>query len=226
MTNQPENKPVELKQILEAVVFASPEPVKLSRLAQFLEVDLSQLKQVAKNLTEDYEMNERGIRLVEVAGGFQFVTAPASAPILREYFKKDKKVRLSRSALETLAIIVYNQPVTRPEIDAVRGVNSDGVLKTLLEKRLVDIAGRKDEPGKPLLYRTTDEFLKVFGLKSLKDLPDIKELEELVEMEEVMEETRVEDTTLEPDKSGDLDRAQSAPVGISQPAPDHREEEQ
>ncbi|MEW5693234.1 MAG: SMC-Scp complex subunit ScpB [Candidatus Hydrogenedentota bacterium] len=177
----------ELKPLVEAIIFASSQPLKIKELASFFEKNEDEIEKVVNELKKEYESQSRGLRIVEVAGGMQMVTSPDCAPVLREYFKIQKKIRLSRPGLETLAIIAYNQPITRPEIDNLRGVNSEGVLKTLLDKRLIEISGRKEEPGKPLLYRTTDEFLKVFGLKDLKDMPTLKELEEMIETEEESE---------------------------------------
>lgn len=132
-------------------------------------------------LAEDYQNNpERGIILVEVAGGWHFRTRPENAAVIR-YFYQPKPTRLSKPGLETLSILAYRQPITRVEIDEIRGVDSGGVLKTLLEKNLIRIVGKKDEPGKPMLYGTTQEFLELFQLKSLKDLPTLRDYRDLEE---------------------------------------------
>jgi segregation and condensation protein B len=139
------------------------------------------VQEALAQIERDYrETPERGILLVEVANGWQFRTRPENAAILRGLLQT-KPVKLSKPSLETLAIVAYRQPITRAEIDAIRGVDSGGVLKTLLEKNLVRIVGKKDEPGKPMLYGTAQEFLELFQLKSLKDLPALKEFRELEE---------------------------------------------
>lgn len=139
------------------------------------------IQQALSELAQEYLENPaRGILLGEVAGGWQFRTRPENAVILRQFYQP-KPTKISKPSLETLAIVAYRQPVTRVEIDAIRGVDSGGVLKTLLEKNLVRIVGKKDEPGKPMLYGTTQDFLELFQLKSLQELPTLKEFRELEE---------------------------------------------
>jgi len=139
------------------------------------------IQQALGELSQEYLDNSaRGILLGEVAGGWQFRTRPENAIILRQFYQP-KPAKISKPSLETLAIVAYRQPVTRVEIDAIRGVDSGGVLKTLLEKNLVRIVGKKDEPGKPMLYGTTQDFLELFQLKSLQELPTLKEFRELEE---------------------------------------------
>lgn len=138
---------------------------------------LEALQQIERDYRENHE---RGILLVEVANGWQFRTRPENAAVIRGYLPA-KPTKLSKPSLETMAIVAYRQPITRAEIDGIRGVDSGGVLKTLLEKNLVRIVGKKDEPGKPILYGTTQEFLELFQLKSMKDLPTLKEFRELEE---------------------------------------------
>ena len=168
----------ELECALEALFFAAGRVVSLKELRQvFPEVELEELKAALTRLKERYR--GRGVRLAEVAGGFRLETEPRFAPYIRR-LKQGSPPKLSRAALETLAIIAYKQPVTKAEIEAIRGVDSTGALKGLLEKGLVRLAGRKDVPGRPLLYATTTKFLEVFGLKSLKDLPKLKELEDVL----------------------------------------------
>ncbi|MFO1463596.1 MAG: SMC-Scp complex subunit ScpB [bacterium] len=141
----------------------------------------SELQQALQELVQEYQDNPaRGIQLTEVANGWQFRTRPENAVVLRQFFQP-KPTKISKPSLETLAIIAYRQPVTRVEIDAIRGVDSGGVLKTLLEKNLVRIVGKKDEPGKPMLYGTTQDFLELFQLKGLQELPTLKEFRELEE---------------------------------------------
>ncbi len=168
----------ELKQLVEALVFASDTPLKVDRIAELLEIDKSEVSPILADLTEEFRQGKRGFVLVEVAGGFQFRTRPEHAEWLRR-LSQSRPFRFSRAALEALAIVAYRQPITRAEVDYLRGVDSGGVLKTLLEKRLIRILGKKDIPGKPLIYGTTRDFLELFGLKDLGALPTLKEVGEL-----------------------------------------------
>ncbi|WP_394832814.1 SMC-Scp complex subunit ScpB [Pendulispora rubella] len=167
-----------LKGLLEALVFASDKPLKASELARLAEARQKEVKGLLDVLKGEYE--PRGIKLDEVAGGFIFHTAPRYGRYVRD-LTKQKPVKLSRAQMETLAILAYRQPITRPEIDEIRGVDTGAVLKMLLERDLIKILGKKDEPGRPLLYGTTPGFLEFFGLKSLKDLPTLHEFTELNE---------------------------------------------
>ncbi|HWL86680.1 MAG TPA: SMC-Scp complex subunit ScpB [Polyangiaceae bacterium] len=167
-----------LKGLLEALVFASDKPLKASELAKLASAPLKEVKLLLGVLKEEY--GPRGLKLDEVAGGFLFRTDPAYAPFVRD-MTKQKPVKLTRAQIETLAILAYRQPITRPEIDEIRGVDCGAVLKLLLDRDLIRILGKKDEPGRPLLYGTTPQFLEFFGLKSLKDLPTLREFTELNE---------------------------------------------
>jgi segregation and condensation protein B len=167
-----------LKGLLEALVFASDHPQKASDLAKAASSNIKEVRELLADLKAEYQ--PRGIQLDEVAGGWLFRTSPGYAPFVRD-LTKQKPVRLSRAQLETLAILAYRQPVTRPEVDDIRGVDSGPVLKLLLERDLVRILGKKDEPGRPMIYGTTTAFLELFGLKSLKDLPTLREFTELNE---------------------------------------------
>lgn len=164
----------ELRAVVEAFLFVSGSPLTLDKLADLTEADKSDIKEIIAGLTEEYCRSGRGIRLVEIAGGYQFRSDPALAPWLRR-LQKERVQRLSAAALETLAIIAYRQPITRAEIEYLRGVDSGGVLKTLLERNLLRILGKKEVPGRPLLYGTSRYFLELFGLKDLNDLPTLKE---------------------------------------------------
>ncbi len=169
----------DLKKVIEAVLFAAGRVVTLKDLkALFPENDPEDIKEALRQLKKDYE--KRGVVLKEVAGGFRLETLPEFAPYIQR-IKQGAPPRLSRAALETLAVIAYKQPLTKAEIEVLRGVDSSGALKTLLEKGLIKIAGRKDVPGRPLLYATTSRFLEVFGLKDLSELPPLKEFEKLLE---------------------------------------------
>jgi len=167
-----------LRGLLEALIFASDHPQKANDLAKAASANVKEVKPLLMELKGEYQ--SRGIQLDEVAGGWIFRTSSAYAPFVRD-LTKQKPVRLSRAQVETLAILAYRQPITRPEVDDIRGVDSGPVLKLLLERDLVRILGKKDEPGRPLLYGTTTTFLEFFGLSSLKDLPTLREFTELNE---------------------------------------------
>jgi len=161
--------------VLEALLFASDAPLEAERIQQVLELDsAAAARELADALRRRLDTEGRALQLVEVGGGFRLVTRPEVAPYLVKLARSKTRSRLSRPALETLAIIAYRQPVSRPEVDAVRGVSSEGVLDNLLERRMIRIAGRKDSPGRPFLYETTREFLVAFGLRDLNDLPKVE----------------------------------------------------
>jgi len=167
-----------LKGLIEALVFASDAPLPAPEIAKTAKADRKLVMELLRELQEEYL--SRGIRLVEVAGGFAFRTASAYAPFVRDVTAQ-RPVKLTRAQLETLAIVAYRQPLTRPEIDDVRGVDSGPVLKMLLDRGLVRILGKRDEPGRPLIYGTTSTFLSFFNLRSLKDLPSLREFTELTD---------------------------------------------
>lgn len=170
----------EIEATLEAILFVSPEPVPRQRLLElFDDSERAAVEAALDRVVARFQPTEdRGMMIEEVAGGLRIVTRPEVHPALRRFFNSNTSNRLSMAALETLAIVAYRQPITAPEIQVVRGVASGGPLKTLLEKRLIRIAGRKAVVGKPFLYRTTREFLMHFGLADLKDLPPLEEFEE------------------------------------------------
>jgi segregation and condensation protein B len=173
--------PAEIKAVLEAVIFASPHPVTPRELAQVLGgVPREAWQEALAELQADYARDGRGLQLIEVAAGYQITTRPEYNDWIRELVDPQKPTRLSIQALETLAVIAYKQPATLPEIIELRGVKSGGVLKTLLEKRLIKIMGRKEVVGRPILYGTTKEFLLHFGLKDLGELPRIEEFAEVL----------------------------------------------
>jgi segregation and condensation protein B len=168
----------EIKGAVECLVFASDAPLRAERIAEVLEVEKSRVSECLRALAEEHSVRKGGIALEEVAEGFQFRTRPEYSEWVRRLMK-NRPFRFSRAALETLAIIAYRQPITRAEIEYLRGVDSGGVLKTLLEKRLVKILGKKDVPGRPMIYGTSREFLEFFALRSLSELPTLKEFSEL-----------------------------------------------
>ena len=168
----------ELKRLVEAFIFVAESPLSLDKLCQLLERSRAELRPVIEQLQIEYPPSKRGFYLAEVAGGYQFRTDSELAPWLRK-LSKERPFRFSQAALETLAIIAYRQPITRAEIEYLRGVDSGGVMKTLLEKNLLRILGKKDVPGRPLLYGTSRQFLELFGLRDLNDLPTLKEFSAL-----------------------------------------------
>jgi len=175
--------------LAEALIFAADGPIKAERMAEALDVPLADIREAIESLEVDYAERPRGFFLQEVAGGYQLRSRPEYAEYLRK-LGRSRPFRFSRPALESLAIIAYRQPVTRSEVEYLRGVDSGSVLKTLLEKRLVRILGKKDVPGKPMIYGTTREFLELFGLPDLSSLPTLSEFSELApdaETEALME---------------------------------------
>jgi len=158
--------------LLEALLFAAPEPISPAQLALALEISTANVEKGLAQLEED--LKGRGLRLQRHAGRVQLTTAPEAGDLIERFLGLEATSRLSRAALETLAIIAYQQPVTRPQVDAIRGVNSDGVMKSLLSKGLLQEVGRADGPGRPILYGTTPEFLQHFGLNSLSEMPPLR----------------------------------------------------
>lgn len=172
---------VTVKQIVESILFVSDAPLSLERLYVLLEeFEREEIRAAVNSIAADCAMAKRGIELVQVAGGYQFRSRSEFADYIRR-LKKLKPTRFSPSALETLAIIAYRQPITRSEVEYFRGVDSGGVLKSLLDKKLIKIIGKKDIPGKPLIYGTTKEFMETFSLKDLASLPTLREIEALAD---------------------------------------------
>ena len=170
--------------IIEALLFASETPLSVDRIAEILsEPEKKQVGSLLKGLVREYDTRGGGITLQEVAGGYQFRTRADLSPWVRK-LKAVRSSALSTPALETLAVVAYRQPLVKAEIDRIRGVDASGALKGLLEKKLVRIVGRKDVPGKPIIYGTTRKFLEVFNLKDLSELPTLRELKELQEQPE------------------------------------------
>ncbi|HET9399309.1 MAG TPA: SMC-Scp complex subunit ScpB [Candidatus Acidoferrales bacterium] len=170
--------PAEIKGALEAIIYAADEPATVDQMAAAIGIEKAELRPVLDELVASYGSDERGVEIREVAGGFKFYTKPQHHEAVRRFIKSLRPpLRLTMSALETLAVIAYKQPVTQPEIQEIRGVNSSGVLQTLLEKRLITTAGRKAVIGRPILYRSSKEFLMRFGLSDVGELPSLKEFE-------------------------------------------------
>jgi segregation and condensation protein B len=163
---------------VESVLFVAEEPVSTHRLAQALEVTSERVERALDTLVRDYE--GRGLRLQYCGGGVQLTTAPEAAPHVERFLGLQSRLHLSQAALEALAIVAYRQPITRPDVEAIRGVGSDSVLRTLLNAGLIDRVGRDDAVGRPFLYGTTPEFLQHFGLQSLDELPELEQIAEMV----------------------------------------------
>jgi len=190
-----ENQDSQLKAILEALVYITDEPLTAQQMAAALERPLDVVQRLLHQLVEEFARPEHGLSIREVAGGYKMATKAEHHEAVRAFVKKlTPPMKLSLPALETLAVIAYKQPVTTPEIMEIRGVQGAGVLKTLLDRKLIAEAGRKDVVGRPLTYKTTKEFLVQFGLKDLKELPTLKEFEELGRLE-LVEESQSETAT-------------------------------
>jgi len=186
------------RSVIEALLFASEKPLTLEQIKKVLDgMDTTQIRAILEELGRDYEQSGRGIRLAEIAGGFQIATFAGYSSFLKKLFKERNAQSLSRPALETLAIIAYKQPLTKLEVELLRNVNVDGVIKSLLEKNLIRISGRKKVAGRPFVYGTTRQFMEYFGLKSLEELPKMEEFGALakkndIEVEEIKEEVKEE----------------------------------
>lgn len=171
----------EIKRAIEALLFATDKPLAPEEIRQAFDdnvTDPAQVRTLLGELEAEYLAQARGFRMVQLAGGYQLVSDPKFADQVKRFYQSRERKRVSRAGLETLAIIAYKQPVTKAEIEFVRGVNVDGPLKTLLEKGFIRLAGRKEVPGRPILYGTTKEFLEHFGLNSIKELPPLSEFTE------------------------------------------------
>ncbi len=189
----------EIRAILEAILFVSVEPLTVERCVAVLgQVTKADVRRALGRMEQDYRERAGALQLVQVAGGYRLVTRPEYASWIRRLEKAKSQAKLSRSAIEALAIIAYRQPVVRGELEKIRGVETSGVIRTLLERKLVRIVGRKDEPGRPIMYGTTKQFLEHFGLKDLAELPPLREFKELGEGDQA---SLLEDTVMGPAES-------------------------
>ena len=205
----------QIKAVLEAIVYVAEEPLTLAQLAASLEQTPERIRTLLDELIAEFDKPEHGVTIREVAGGFKMATKPEHHDAVRNFVKSLKPpLKLSLPALETLAVIAYKQPVTGPEIMEIRGVQGAGVLKTLLDRKLIAVAGRKNVIGKPMLYKTTKEFLIQFGLKDLSELPTLKEFEEIRRM------AFSEDAAPEAAAIEETAAAVQAEVAQSEPEPD------
>jgi segregation and condensation protein B len=208
----------DLKRIIEALLFASPEPLSVSRIKTILQgVETDEVTEALGSLKEEYAQASRSFQMVDIGGGYQLATKPDYSVFVAKLVESRSKQRLSKAAMETLAIVAYKQPVVRSTVEAIRGVNADGVLRTLMERDLIRIVGRGDGPGRPLLFGTTREFLLQFGLNKLSDLPGLKEIEELVGGKDGGEPS-TEDAGDEPASDGASGYSEDAAVKADTPA--------
>lgn len=210
-----------LKPVIEAIIFAADSPVSFEKLVNVLEGEERDTIRAALNeLVEDFRGSGRGFFIDEVAGGFQFRTSPEFSPWLRKLFKIGMQ-KVSKAAMESLAIIAYKQPLTRGEIEAIRGVDSGGVLATLMEKRFIKIVGRKEAPGRPVVYGTTKEFLEMFDLKDLSCLPSLKDIQKMEEENGPQEKVQPQEN----ETSGEAGTPEGGPAPAKSPfeekAPGH-----
>jgi segregation and condensation protein B len=223
---------VQLKAVLEAIIYVAEEPLTLAQIAAFLQQPAERVRTLLDQLIAEFDQPGHGLSVREVAGGFKMATKAEHHDAVRNFVKSLKSpLKLSLPALETLAVVAYKQPVTAPEIREIRGVQGAGVLNTLLDRRLIAAAGRKNVIGKPILYKTTKEFLIQFGLKDLSELPSLKEFEEIRRMafsdteEPVTEELVTEDPVTEEPVKEAVPAADAAPDAEGQStAPPHTEE--
>jgi segregation and condensation protein B len=194
----------QLKAVLEAIVYVAEEPLALAQIAAALREPAERVANLLAQLIEEFDKPEHGVTIREVAGGYKMATKPEHHDAVRSFVKSLKPpLKLSLPALETLAVIAYKQPVTAPEIQEIRGVQGAGVLKTLLDRKLIAVAGRKNVIGKPILYKTTKEFMIQFGLKDLAELPSLKEFEEIRRMAFSDSEGPAEETASAPETAAE-----------------------
>ena len=182
-----------LKQVVEALVFASDVPISAEQIRGVVEeVTVAQIRKMVDEMNHEYNSAGRAFQIIRVANGYQMATRELYASWIRKFLQKRSSSKLTQAALETLSVIAFRQPVGKSEISNIRGVNCDGVMRTLLERKLVTISGRSQGPGRPLLYKTTREFLRYFGLDEISDLPKPREIEELLKEDKHLPEDAVE----------------------------------
>lgn len=178
----------ELEAVIEALLFIAGEAVPLSTIAQTIELDKATTKAIIKTLAEKYEKEKRGLRIIEIENAYQMCTAAECFEFIRNMYKSPKRQGMTQALLETLAIIAYKQPITKSQIEEIRGVSAEHAVNKLVEKKLICEAGRLNVPGKPILFATTEEFLRYFGFKSIKELPPLEDIEDIEETEKNIDE--------------------------------------
>lgn len=195
------------KEIIEALLFASERPLGLAEIEEVLdETNADSIKELIAKLNQEYQATGRSFKISEVAGGFQLATEPEYSPWLKKLYKSRLREKLTRPSLETMAIVAYRQPVTKPDIEGIRGVNVDGVVSTLLDRGLIKILGRKETVGRPLIYGTTRQFLEHFGLGSLNDLPKPEEFSRVEDMAQELTQRESQNRPTEVIQERDLEK--------------------
>lgn len=188
------SKKQRIKSIIESILFVTGEPLSLRDISINLEMPPRYIEEILNEMITDYEASERGIKLISIKGDYQLVTKSENSDYIQRLLKKNKRQSLSQASLESLAIIAYKQPITRIDIDEIRGVKSESAIQKLIEKNLIKESGRLDVPGRPILYSTTDEFLRQFELNDLKELPSLDLFDNTDETEEILNESEIEKT--------------------------------
>ena len=188
------SKKQRIKSIIESILFVSGEPLSLRDISINLEMPPRYIEEILNEMITDYEASERGIKLISIKDNYQIVTKSENSDYIQRLLKKNKRQSLSQASLESLAIIAYKQPITRIDIDEIRGVKSESAIQKLIEKNLIKESGRLDVPGRPILYSTTDEFLRQFELNDLKELPSLDLFDNTDETEEILNESEIEKT--------------------------------
>ncbi len=183
-----------IKSIIESILFVTGEPLSLRDIAINLEMPPRYVEEVLNEMILDYETSSRGIKLISIKDEYQLVTKSENSDYIQKLLKKNKRQSLSQASLESLAIIAYKQPITRIDIDEIRGVKSESAIQKLIEKNLIKESGRLDVPGRPILYSTTDEFLRQFELNDLKELPSLDLFDNTDDTEEILNESEIEKT--------------------------------
>ncbi len=173
------NSKEQIKKVIEALLFVSEKPISIKIFQTFFNIPLNNLKEILLELIEEYRVKNGGMLIIKMEDSYQMVTNPECGEWIKIFKKFNTNNKLSEQALETLAIIAYKQPITKAEIEKIRGVNSDYALKTLIDRKLVKIVGKKEIPGRPFIYGTTKEFLKLFGISSLKELPELSQFNKI-----------------------------------------------
>ncbi|MBS6602050.1 MAG: SMC-Scp complex subunit ScpB [Clostridium sp.] len=188
------SKKERIKSIIESILFVTGEPLSLRDIAINLEMPPRYVEEVLNEMILDYEASLRGIKLISIKGEYQLVTKSENSDYIQKLLKKNKRQSLSQASLESLAIIAYKQPITRIDIDEIRGVKSESAIQKLIEKNLIKESGRLDVPGRPILYSTTNEFLRQFELNDLKELPSLDLFEDTTDddIEEILNESEIE----------------------------------
>src|SRR5579871_5902358 len=210
----------QLKALVEAVIYITDEPLSADQIAIALQQPAEKVGRVLEGLTAEYNRPEHGLTIREIAGGYKMSTKPEHHEAVRAFVKNLKPaLKLSLAALETLALIAYKQPITAPEIMDVRGVQGAGVLKTLLDRKLIATAGRKQVVGKPIVYKTTKEFLVQFGLKDLSELPSLKEFQELARLDTENENVDIAEAPVSGSEPTPVSESESTTAPASEPEP-------